>query len=106
MTPTCRTSSGEDGGMVYCPLKETTWLVHHVSAETIRCMFKTDLRAGYYRRMQGGKMRLGRALLVDNASDSEKPYPSLCGCVDRHKRPRGGRRRGAILIGPRGNVVR
>merc|ERR1712151_1131866 len=67
MEPTCHTEG------VYQPLKQTTWVVHHVSAKTIRCMFRTDLRAGYYRWR--GDNRLFRPRL-------EEVFPSLCRCVD------------------------
>merc|ERR1712224_441847 len=76
MEPTCEVEGA------YYALKPTTWVVHHVSAKTIRCMFQADIDAGYYR------------LLPDDAIDISPPaaaYPSLCRCVDRHA---DGRRRG------------
>lgn len=76
MEPTCKTEGA------YCPLKNTTWVVHHVSAKTIRCMFREDLRAGYYHRPErGGPLR----------APATEFFPSLCGCVDLVKR-RGARR--------------
>merc|ERR1739843_33750 len=71
MEPTCYTEG------VYCPLKNTTWIVHHVSARTIRCMFRTDLREHYYQRLEDGALVL---------KDNVESFPSLCACVDKRRR--------------------
>lgn len=66
MDPTCYPEGA------FNPLKDTTWVVHHVGARAIRCMFEADARAGYYAQA-GGQLRAVAA----------ETYPSLCGCVDR-----------------------
>eukprot|EP00933_Yihiella_yeosuensis_P014617 TRINITY_DN13031_c2_g1_i1.p1 TRINITY_DN13031_c2_g1~~TRINITY_DN13031_c2_g1_i1.p1 ORF type:complete len:388 (-),score=57.02 TRINITY_DN13031_c2_g1_i1:127-1176(-) len=76
MEPTCN----KDG--MYCPMKDTTWAVHHVSPATIRCMFRADVQAGYYKREQ----RSGKIIAVET-----RLFPSLCRCVDRNVGPNGRR---------------
>lgn len=71
MTPTCRAR------VAYNPLRRTTWVVHHVSARTILCMFRKDEEELY---------RSGKGPAEDQ--------PDLCHCVDkggpRFLRPPGG----------------
>lgn len=72
MEPTCHAEGA------YCPLKNTTWIVHHVSPRAIRCMFEEDVAAGHYQRADGSW----------RARDSAV-FPALCACVDRRQRPLG-----------------
>lgn len=36
----------------WSPLGPLTWVVHHVGPKAVRCMWRTDLEAGYYRPVQ------------------------------------------------------
>jgi len=75
MEPTCYT----DG--VYMPLKSTSWIVHHVSSRAIGCMFRMDLRAGYYRRRGDTATST-----LDVVPGEREEFPSLCRCVDRRQK--------------------
>ncbi|CAE8596759.1 unnamed protein product [Polarella glacialis] len=36
----------------WSPLTDLSWVVHHVGPRAVRCMFRTDIQAGYYQLRQ------------------------------------------------------
>mmetsp|Transcript_89162 Transcript_89162/g.277182 ORF Transcript_89162/g.277182 Transcript_89162/m.277182 type:complete len:615 (-) Transcript_89162:56-1900(-) len=85
----------------WLPLTAETWIVHHVSPQTLRCMFAKDVAAGLYRPgPPAGRLGLegllrgmaahdsavppaheGARLGVPDAAPWRGPLPDLCGCV-------------------------
>jgi len=47
LDPKCCTEKSHPNNC-WSPLSDGTWIVHHVGPRAIRCMFRTDLEAGYY----------------------------------------------------------
>merc|ERR1719353_124053 len=84
----------------WMPLSTVTWIVHHVSPKTIRCMFAQDVAKGLFQLASGRyadiTALLNRMLVHDGtvrsaleanrnfvaqSSTWEGPLPDLCGCV-------------------------
>ncbi|CAE8691836.1 unnamed protein product [Polarella glacialis] len=51
-----------------------TWVVHHVNAEQIRCMWGIDVQAGYYKAGSQGELSL-------DVEWTPLELPDLCHCA-------------------------
>lgn len=70
-----------------------SWVVHHVTAAQIGCMFSADIEAGYYAALAGGRVALSpeaaaAAALSAQVSTSKPgdapevpPLPDVCACL-------------------------
>jgi len=109
MDPKCCTEQSHPNNC-WLPLTDLTWIVHHVSPKTVRCMFTADIRSGHYtlnaphyERPQAAaaliqemlpldstlRSSLGAGAIVETPSPQQVlsagpgvgPPADLCGCV-------------------------